>query len=78
MDLIRIALVVFDVYALIGVPVALAFVFWGVGRVDEAAQLAPVRVRLLLVPGSVLLWPVVLRMWLGAKSRGGKTAGVTP
>jgi hypothetical protein len=58
-------------YAGTGSAVALAFLFWGFDKVDEAAHGA-YAVRPLLIPGLVLLWPVVLlRWWL--LSRGGQS-----
>ena len=52
-------------YAAIGVVFALAFVAFGVTRV----QPAPVSLgaRILLVPGAAALWPYVLRRWLAAR-----------
>ena len=50
-------------YLLIGVLVALPFVFSGVKRVDPSAREGTLGFRLLIFPGSVALWPVVLRRW---------------
>jgi hypothetical protein len=50
------------VYAGLGLAVAAAFLVIGFDRVDPAAQGA-YAVRPLLVPGLVLLWPLVLWRW---------------
>jgi hypothetical protein len=52
-------------YVAVGLATALAFVIFGVTRV----QPAPVTVgaRVLLLPGAAALWPLVLSRWL--KSR---------
>jgi hypothetical protein len=42
--------------------VALAFLLWGIDRIDPAARGAYL-VRPLLAPGVVLLWPWVLLRW---------------
>jgi len=49
-------------YALIGLLVGLAYMFGGAGRIDPAAKGKglPVRVRLLILPGIVGLWPLML------------------
>lgn len=52
------------VYAGFGVLFAVAFVCLGVKRIDPAAAAPPVGFRLLLIPGSIALWPVLLRRWL--------------
>ena len=50
------------VYFLIGLLVGLAYMFGGAGRIDPAARGKglPFRVRLLILPGIVGLWPVML------------------
>lgn len=62
MTTILAAAVVF--YLLIGFLVGLAFVMFGVARV----QAAPVTVgaRVLLLPGTAALWPLILSRWLKA------------
>jgi hypothetical protein len=63
MDVAEIILWAVGSYLLIGAAVATPFVWLGVDRVDEAAAGAPVLFRILIWPGSVALWPVVLH-WL--------------
>ena len=49
-------------YGLAGLVVAAAFLFRGLDRIDPAARGA-YAFRPLLVPGLVLLWPLVLWRW---------------
>ena len=58
--LLRIA----GLYLGVGIAFAVAFVIWGVERVDGGARGSPLAFRLLIVPGVAALWPVVLRWWL--------------
>ena len=51
-----------QVYGGIGIAVAAAFLFFGIDRIDEDAQGAYV-FRPLLVPGLLLIWPLVLWRW---------------
>ncbi|HVS64814.1 MAG TPA: hypothetical protein VMT85_15065 [Thermoanaerobaculia bacterium] len=55
---------VVEIYALIGVVFALAFVFAGLAAVDPAARGAPVGFRLLILPASAALWPWLALRWL--------------
>ena len=50
------------VYFLLGVLVGLIYLFGGAGRIDPAAKGKgmPVRVRLLILPGVIGLWPLML------------------
>jgi TRAP-type C4-dicarboxylate transport system permease small subunit len=58
--LVKIAIV----YAAIGMVFAAVFVFAGAGRIDGAAKGAPLGFRLLILPGSAALWPLLLLRWL--------------
>jgi hypothetical protein len=59
------------VYGAVGGTVALVFVLLGFDRVDAAARGAWL-VRPLLVPGLVLLWPVLLARWIVLERRRGQ------
>lgn len=48
------------VYLLLGLAFALPFCFRWVGRLDPLAAEAGLGLRLLLLPGSVALWPLLL------------------
>ncbi|RFB77974.1 hypothetical protein [Methylovirgula sp. 4M-Z18] len=58
-DPIQLAL---GIWGLIGLTVAIAFLALGFDKIDEAAHGA-YAVRPLLVPGLVLLWPLVIWRW---------------
>jgi len=53
-------------YAAIGVVTALAFVAFGVTRVQPAS--VSLGARILILPGAAALWPYVLARWLKARS----------
>jgi len=58
-------------YLEVGVLPALAFVLVGAGRLDPAAAHGSPGFRLAVLPGAVLLWPVVTWKWLAGARRGG-------
>ncbi len=47
-------------YFALGVCAALALLFGWINRIDPQAGAAPWRVKLLLLPGLVALWPLLL------------------
>ena len=51
-------------YLLAGLVVGLPLVARGLARVDGAAERATVGFRLIVLPGVVALWPLLLRRWL--------------
>ncbi|MBI1224435.1 MAG: hypothetical protein GC192_04280 [Bacteroidetes bacterium] len=54
----------FYLYLTIGLMFSVWFVVKGVDKVDGGVSGSPWKLRLLLLPGSVLLWPVLLRKYL--------------
>jgi len=52
-----------EVYCGLGLVFALLFVWRGVGVIDPAAREGTIGFRLLIVPASALLWPLLLRRW---------------
>lgn len=55
---------VFEFYFLFGALFAIAFAWRGAARVDPAAREGTWGFRLLILPGSALLWPLLLMRWL--------------
>ena len=51
------------IYLLPGVLFALPFVLRGAGRIDRAAVEGSLGFRLLIVPGAIALWPLLLQRW---------------
>jgi len=54
------------IYVALGLVFGLAFVIFGVPRVQPTAL--TVGARILLLPGATALWPLVLRRWLQARA----------
>lgn len=54
-------------YAALGALVAVGLLMGGLRRMDPVAAAAPLRVRLLFVPGLIALWPLVLRRVSGRR-----------
>jgi hypothetical protein len=56
-------LVFFGAYLLCGFLFALPFAFLGVRRIDPHAAHGFWGFRLLIIPGAMALWPILLRRW---------------
>lgn len=54
-------------YAVVGAVFAALFVTVGIGRMDPAAQHAPLGFRLIVFPGCAALWPWLLRRWVQSR-----------
>jgi hypothetical protein len=51
-------------YAALGLLIGIPFVFRGVNRLDPAATDGSWGFRLVILPGVVALWPLLLRRWI--------------
>lgn len=50
-------------YALLGAAFAIAFLIRGVNVIDPGARGAGWMFRIAILPGTVALWPLLLRQW---------------
>lgn len=56
--------IIVSVYAVCGLLFAIPFVLVGVKRIDPHAAHASWGFRLLIIPGTVAFWPLLLRRWM--------------
>ena len=56
------------VWFAVGALVAVPFMTFGVSRVIDGARGSSVAFRLLMVPATALLWPLVLRRWMASRA----------
>jgi hypothetical protein len=54
------------IYLLLGLLFYVAFIAKGIARVDESVEGSPKLFFLLLLPGTLALWPVLLIKWIRA------------
>ena len=64
-----IALYAAALYIAVGLVVALAFLIVGVSRALPEPIPVSLGARILFLPGSTILWPLVLARWLKGKAR---------
>lgn len=67
MEVITILVNLFLLYMLIGLLFGIAFVIWGVTKIDEVAVGSSWRFRLIILPGTIAFWPVLLSKWIKGK-----------
>jgi low temperature requirement protein LtrA len=60
----------FTLYVAVGLVTALAFVSVGISQVLAHPLEATLGARILLLPGSIALWPYIVLRWCKARSRG--------
>ena len=55
-------------YLLAGLVFGVPFVIKGAGRIDPAATEGTRGFRILILPGVIALWPLLVRRWLSGKT----------
>lgn len=53
------------IYLLVGLAFAIAFAIRGCVSLDAGASGSGVLFRIMLLPAAILLWPKLLRRWIG-------------
>ncbi len=66
---VQIGLAALGVYLALGVLFGIPFVLAGVQRIDHGAAGAGLGFRLLILPGTAALWPLLLTRWLQVARR---------
>ncbi len=55
---------VFLLYLLLGLVFAIAFLWKGAGKLDDKTKGTSWVFKALIIPGSIALWPVLLKKWV--------------
>ncbi len=63
--MIEIGLGIIALYLLVGIFIAIPFVFAGAKKVDPGAVEGTWGFKLLIIPGAAALWPLILKRWMG-------------
>jgi hypothetical protein len=65
--LVTIIFTVILIYLVCGLIFALAFVTRGAGKIDEGAKDSTIGFKIIIIPGTMVFWPILLNKWLRAK-----------
>jgi len=64
MSIAEIAIYLFLVYLAIGLIFSLLFIWKGAESIDNDVVQSPKYFRLLLIPGAIILWPLLAIKWI--------------
>ncbi len=66
MMIVNTALGIVGIYLAAGIAFAIPFAWAGVNRIDPHAARGSWGFRVLIVPGAILLWPLLMPRWLAS------------
>ena len=70
--MVEITLIVVAVYLLLGILFVIPFLLKGITKVDEGAHGGTIGFKIIIIPGVIVFWPLLLKKWMNA----GKTANI--
>jgi hypothetical protein len=71
MIIIKLILAFAALYLLFGLLFAILFVSKGVQKVDEGAHGGSIGFRIIIIPGTMVFWPLLLKKWITATKQTG-------
>lgn len=63
---VSIILIIVAAYLAAGFVFAVPFIWKGVAKVDEGAHGATRGFRIIIIPGTIVFWPFLLKKWINA------------
>jgi hypothetical protein len=64
MIIIKLILAITALYLLFGLLFAILFVIKGVEEVDESAHRGSIGFRIIIIPGVMAFWPLLMKKWI--------------
>ncbi len=62
--MIEAVLIIVLIYLLLGVLFVIPFLMKGLTKVDEGAHGGTIGFKIIIIPGVIVLWPVLLKKWM--------------
>lgn len=66
--MIQVILIIVLIYLLIGVVFVIPFLAKGLTKVDQGAHGGTIGFKIIIIPGVVVFWPVLLNKWIKTKA----------
>ena len=71
--MVEILLIIAAVYLLMGVLFVIPFLIKGLNKVDEGAHGSTFGFKIIIIPGVIVFWPVLLSKWMKSNLNHGGT-----
>jgi len=60
----EILLIITAIYLLVGVLFVIPFLMKGLNKIDEEAHGSTIGFKIIIIPGVIVFWPVLLSKWI--------------
>jgi hypothetical protein len=65
--MIGFVMIIVAIYLLLGAIFVIPFLVKGITKVDEGAHSGSIGFKIIIIPGVIVFWPVLLKKWINAK-----------
>jgi hypothetical protein len=65
--MIEIILIIVVLYLGLGAVFVIPFLIKGIQKVDEGTKGSTIGFKIMIIPGSIVFWPVLMKKWLKAQ-----------
>ena len=62
--MVEILLTIVAIYLVLGVLFLIPFLMKGLNKIDEGAHGSTIGFKIIIIPGVIVLWPVLLSKWM--------------
>ena len=75
--MVEILLIIAAIYLLVGVLFVIPFLMKGLNKIDEGAHGSTIGFKIIIIPGVIVFWPVLLSKWMKGNMNHGDTKAQT-
>lgn len=62
--MVQLVLIIVLIYLMLGVLFVIPFLLKGLTKVDEGAHGGTIGFKIIIIPGVIVFWPVLLKKWM--------------
>ena len=62
--MVEILLIIAVIYLVLGVLFVIPFLMKGLNKIDEGAHGSTIGFKIIIIPGVIVFWPVLLSIWM--------------
>ena len=66
--MVEILLIIVAIYLVLGVLFVIPFLMKGLNKIDEGANGSTIGFKIIIIPGVIVFWPVLLSKWTKKKT----------
>lgn len=66
--MVEILLIITAIYLALGVLFVIPFLMKGLNKIDEGANGSTIGFKIIIIPGVIVFWPVLLSKWMKKKT----------